>query len=329
MRTPAKLSLYGGALVLVFGSTVVLGNATGSPVGAIEASHAGGHPSAVASEASTPESEVAAEIKQPGGLMTSERGYTLNLAADVMEAGEGKMLEFQVTNADGSPLMSYKKAHDKDLHLIAVRRDASGFQHVHPSLDTNGNWSVPLDLTAGTWRIFADFVPAEGQATGENIILGTDLAVPGNYEPTSLPAPSTTSETNGYAIELDGEFVPGQESELKLSVTQDGRPVDDLEPYLGAFGHLVALRDGDLAYLHVHPAGTPGDGTTPSGPTVSFFTTAPSSGAYRLFFDFKHEGKVQTAEFTVDTGTDAASNPEPTRPNPEESGDQDESQPHH
>ena len=33
----------------------------------------------------------------------------------------------------------------------------------------------------------------------------------------------------------------------------------DLQPYLGAYGHLVALRDGDLAYLHVHP-GEHGDG---------------------------------------------------------------------
>ena len=46
---------------------------------------------------------------------------------------------------------------------------------------------------------------------------------------------------------------PGQESELTLSVSRDGRPVTDLQPYLGAYGHLVVLRDGDLAYLHAHP----------------------------------------------------------------------------
>ncbi|MFM9662849.1 hypothetical protein ACKI2B_46205, partial [Streptomyces scabiei] len=80
------------------------------------------------------------------------------------------------------------------------------------------------------------------------------------------------------------------------------RPVTDLQPYLGAYGHLVALRSGDLAYLHVHPNGEPGDGTTRPGPTVSFTATAPSDGTYRLFLDFKHEGKVHTAAFTVRTG---------------------------
>jgi hypothetical protein len=59
------------------------------------------------------------------------------------------------------------------------------------------------------------------------------------------------------------------------------------------------LRDGDLAYLHVHPTGEPGDGRTDPGPDVSFGTTAPSAGSYRLFLDFRHGGVVRTAEFTA------------------------------
>jgi len=104
---------------------------------------------------------------------------------------------------------------------------------------------------------------------------------------------------------LDGELVAGTRSELTLTVRQDGQPVQDLQPYLGAFGHLVALRDGDLAYLHVHPAGEPGDGTTEPGPDVTFYATAPSAGDYRLFLDFQHDGVVRTAEFTARAGEPA------------------------
>ncbi len=68
----------------------------------------------------------------------------------------------------------------------------------------------------------------------------------------------------------------------------------------------MALRSGDLAYLHVHPNGEPGDGKTEPGPGISFSATAPSTGTYRLFLDFKHEGKVRTAEFTVRAGGAAA-----------------------
>jgi hypothetical protein len=70
-------------------------------------------------------------------------------------------------------------------------------------------------------------------------------------------------------------------------VTRDGRPVV-VEPYLGARGHLVALRDGDLAFLHVHP--DPG--------RLRFMAAFPTAGRYRLFLQFRAEGRVHTAEFT-------------------------------
>jgi len=81
--------------------------------------------------------------------------------------------------------------------------------------------------------------------------------------------------------------------------------VTDLQPYLSAYGHLVVLRDGDLAYLHVHPTGEPGDGATRPGPDVRFRTTAPSTGTYRLFLDFRHGDVVRTAEFTLSTAQEA------------------------
>jgi hypothetical protein len=91
-----------------------------------------------------------------------------------------------------------------------------------------------------------------------------------------------------------------------LRISRDGRPVSDLQPYLGAYGHLVALRDGDLAYLHVHPDGAPGDGRTAAGPEVAFHAEVPSAGAYRLYLDFRHAGRVHTAEFTAVAANSAA-----------------------
>ncbi len=68
----------------------------------------------------------------------------------------------------------------------------------------------------------------------------------------------------------------------------------DLQRYLGAFGHLVALRAGDLAYLHVHP-----EESVKAGPEITFYAEVPSGGDYRLFLDFQHDGKVRTADFTA------------------------------
>jgi hypothetical protein len=93
--------------------------------------------------------------------------------------------------------------------------------------------------------------------------------------------------------------------------------VTDLQPYLAAYGHLVALRQGDLAYLHVHPEGVPGDGKTPAGPEIAFVAEVPSAGGYRLFLDLQHDGVVRTAEFTVDTAGTPAVTP-PAAPGEEE-----------
>ena len=91
---------------------------------------------------------------------------------------------------------------------------------------------------------------------------------------------------------LAGAPRAGREGELAFTISRAGRPVA-VQPYLGADGHLVALRAGDLAYLHVHPRQTPG-----SGGAIRFMTEYPSAGRYRLFLQFKHGGRIHTAAFT-------------------------------
>lgn len=320
MNIAAKLGIYALSLAVAFGLALGVGNAVG-PIGSDDedGAAAGNAPAAESSgteghgheadagegdgeasgEAAEDDGAAAAAEELPGGLMVSTDGYTFALAESALPAGPATPLSFQIIGPDGEPVTAYEETHDEELHLIAVRRDMSGFQHVHPTRDAAGTWSIPLALTPGQWRLFADFaVPG----LDEGLTLGADLAVAGGYDPLPLPAPSPTYEVDGYTVTLDGELRPGEGTMLTLSISKDGQPVTDLEPYLAAYGHLVALRSGDLAYLHVHPDGEPGDGVTPSGPDVAFHVTAPSAGAYRLFLDFKHDGVVRTAEFTVNAG---------------------------
>lgn len=294
MNTPLKLAGFVVGLVAVFGAAAGLGSVVG-PVGPAAASAAPGHGGASDTQGAdghaAPDAVPTAEAELPAGLMVSEDGYALQLGTSTLPAGNETPLTFRVLGPDGSPVTRYDESHEQDLHLIAVRRDLAGFQHVHPTLAPAGTWTTPLALTPGSWRVFADFVPT---ADGENRILGADVAVAGDFTPALLPAESRTSEVDGYTVTLDGELPAGAESELTLSVSRGGVPLTDLQPYLGAYGHLVALRAGDLAYLHAHPADDGG-----SGPRIRFLTTAPSTGTYRLFLDFTHQDVVRTAAFTV------------------------------
>jgi len=287
MKTPIKIGGFALGLAAVFAAAVAVGNAVA--VG----------PASVSAESTHTEGEMsstAMEAEIPGGLMSAADGYRLQLGERSLPVGEQIPLDLTLIGPDGDPVTDYAIAHDKELHLIVVRRDMSGFQHVHPVRSPDGTWSVPVDLpAAGDYRVFADFTP-----TGhDGITLGADLAVGGSYAPQPLPTPTRTAQVDGYTVALNGDLTAGRSSELTLSVSRDGAPVTDLQPYLAAYGHLVALRDGDLAYLHVHPAGAPGDGVTPAGPGITFSATAPSAGDYRLFLDFRHNDVVRTAEFTV------------------------------
>ncbi|MEV7794915.1 hypothetical protein AB0O68_23425 [Streptomyces sp. NPDC087512] len=234
---------------------------------------------------------------EPGGLSVSRSGYTLELDSAILTAGV-QPVGFRVIGPDGRAVTEFVSEHEKELHFIAVRRDTAGFQHVHPVKDGEGTWSVELALEPGDWRFFADVHPAGHDGT---LTLGIDAAVAGAYEPRPLPEPTGVARIGEYTVALDGGLVPGEASGLTFTVSRNGRPVTDLQPYLAAYGHLVALRVGDLGYLHVHPEGEPGDGTTAPGPGIAFMAVAPTAGTYRLYLDFRHDDVVRTAEFTVRT----------------------------
>lgn len=300
MNAATKLGAYVLGLAVVFGGALGVGSAVGEAAPAPaeprhEAAHAtpaghGGHDAGASS----------APNDTPGGLQVSQNGYTLNPLTTV-KAGEPTDFRFTVTGPDGEPVTDYQVQHDKKLHFIVVSRDLTTFRHLHPVEAGDGVWSLRLTLKdPGAYRAFADFVPTGG--TG--LTLGTDLLVAGDYEPRALPEAGSTATVDGYTVSLAGNLIPGQASKLTLSVSKDGEPVTDLQPYLGAYGHLVALRAGDLAYLHVHP-----EDSDRAGPDITFYAEVPSSGDYRLFLDFKHGDEVRTADFTARAGT---GRPEPT-----------------
>ena len=254
------------------------------------------HPSESMNMADTM-TDSATDKAMPRGLSLAQNGFNLSAIASPSAVDQQGELSFQLTNPNGSPLTEYKLSHEKDLHLIVVRSDGAEFKHVHPATNGRGGWSIPWKWNkAGTYRVFTDFVPAQ---LGEDVTLTRTVEVAGNYEP--VPINGDTSETvvEDYKVELRGKLTAGTSSTLSFTVSKNGQPVTTLEPYLGAYGHLVALRQGDLAYLHVHPLGEPANKAATSGPTVQFMTEVPTSGTYLLYLDFQVGGTVHTAPFIV------------------------------
>ena len=221
------------------------------------------------------------------GLAVADGGLRVEVEQPELRRGRAQTLTFRIVKDDGATVRDFDVTHEKRMHLIIARRDLTGFQHLHPVMAADGTWSTRVTLPdAGSYRLFADF-----SYGGEATTLASDLRVDGDADLKPLPAPAPTAVSDGgYDVRLDATgATAGEESELRFTITRDGRPVET-EPYLGAGGHLVALREGDMAFLHVHPTG--------DGQGVGFAATFPTEGSYRLFLQFKHEGRVQTVAFT-------------------------------
>lgn len=300
MSVAARLAVFALAVTVVFGTAVAAGRAVdpvhdevadmadmadtmgasmGDDHGAGDSGGSGGH------EAMEGQAAV-------GGLSIVDDELRLEVDDTVLAAGAPRPFTFRIFDEHGDVVTDFDPEQGGvELHLVVVGRDLSGFQHLHPQMAPDGTWSTPLALVSpGASRAFVD-VTVEGRPH----TLGVDLLAPGNFTPQPLPPPSTSSVVDGYEVRFTSpDPVAGKEVELSFAVERGGVPVTDLEPYLGARGHLVGLRQGDLAYLHLHPEEAAGDDT------IVFAGSFPSPGAYRLFLQFQHEGVVRAVPFTME-----------------------------
>ena len=310
MRTPARLGLYAAGLAVVFAAAFVAADAA-VPQRTVDhwTKEAKGHTMGDSGDESGTGhgghgSESAAAAPAVPGLASASGGYLLSPVKAPGDVDADGTLSFRIVDADGEAVTDFVTSHEKKLHLIVVRSDGSQFRHVHPTLAADGTWSLPWRWSeAGTYRVYADFVPAGKEASPLTLTRTVDVA--GHLRPTS-PTPTRTATVDGFTVELTGAVTAGSTSDLTFTVTRDGKPVETLQPHLGAFGHLVALRQGDLGYLHVHPEGYEPAAGELSGPSIGFKAEAPTPGRYLLYLDFRVGGTVRTAEFVVDTEGSAA-----------------------
>ena len=203
-------------------------------------------------------------------------------------AGRPQQYAFRIERGPQQTVRDFQVEHTKRMHLIVVRNDLTGFQHLHPTMADDGTWRGSIRLhKGGEYRMFADFKHA-----GKRRTLAADVPVDGEFKRVRLPAPNPVARTDGgldVALYHHGAGA-GAPAHVQFEVAEQGRLVTaELQPYLGAMGHLVAIRKNDLKYLHTHP-----DGTAPA-----FHVQYPTAGNYRVFVQFRHRGRVHTAAFTV------------------------------
>jgi len=184
------------------------------------------------------------------------------------------------------------------MHLIVASKDLSKYQHIHPTYKGKGVFTVPVTFTqGGSFQLIADFIP-KGQS--DTVQMHT-VSVKGNTPaPVSLtPDKKLVKTVNGnqVSLKIDSQLKANQETMLNFHFedAQTQQPIQDLQPYLGAVGHVVILNQDATKYLHVHPMDE-----RVKGSNAMFHTRFPSPGIYKVWGEFQRSNKVFIVPFVVE-----------------------------
>jgi hypothetical protein len=292
----SRLAAFCAGLALAAGSAAAIGAATGATPPFQDclraAAQAAGYDSRqMMSDAAHGAAPMIQAVPGSNGLHAQVAGLKLTPLSRTVSAGATTTWRFRIIACDGGAVRHFDRENTKLLHLIVVRTDFTGYEHLHPTLGADGTFMVQLHIARpGSYRAIADFVTG-----GRKYVLGTDLTAPGPVRSMPLPSPALQGQADGYTVELQrpARLTAGQEAQLTFRITRHGRPVDALERYLGSYGHLVALHDPELSYSHVHPISA-----DPENGAITFNAELPQGGAYRLFLQFRAAGRVHTVAFT-------------------------------
>jgi hypothetical protein len=273
-------------------------------------------------------------------------GTKMQVTAQPQQIAAGKPVTWtlKIVNEDDTPVKDFAVVHDKLMHLIVVSKDLSWFNHVHPEYKGNGVFTLRTSLPrAGQYKLFADYTPKDGEhevaqhelrVTGGNALPGKPTLIADKMQGAwmtkrvSSHAEDTAPGASGTPYEvalmpMPGNLEAGKDVMLHFQVRDaSSKPLNNLQPYLGAMGHAVILSNDATNYLHTHPtdgkheghgsmdhasgakSGTDGAdaSSTSGGPDVMFHTNFPTPGLYKVWGQFKHNNKIITAPFVLNVG---------------------------
>ncbi|MBD8071497.1 hypothetical protein [Bacillus sp. PS06] len=208
-----------------------------------------------------------------------------DVKAEVRVSGKG--LNIYLIDKSGNPVEELEVNHEKLLHLIIVDEHLDQYLHLHPDQIDVGVFQTNQQLPDGNYTAFVDIIP-----TGQSY----------SVEPIRFTIGEDEAHHAHDSLEPDKELtkvVNKQEATLEMSSTKAGEPVTlefslpgaDLEPYLGAMGHVVILDENAENYLHVHPT---------NYEETTFETTFDQPGIYKIWAEFQIAGEVLVFPYIVE-----------------------------
>jgi hypothetical protein len=250
-----------------------------------EEKHPGGHQQ-------TGDSDKDHDMSKMGGM-----AGTLMVKTDPAEvkAGQPTKLSLMIHDAGGAMLKDFEVVHEKRIHLIVVSDGLGQFAHIHPDIDSAGNLTVTHAFpTGGTYHLYADYKPVgKDQATAI-----AEVKVIGDSSPAPELIPNAPGKVAGTGLNANiaiPKAKAAEETKITFGLLDSmDKPVTDLQPYLGAMGHLVIISADGKLYVHAHAV----EGKSANG-VVEFAAHFTQAGIYKAWGQFQRAGQVYTVPFVL------------------------------
>ncbi|NJL80050.1 MAG: hypothetical protein HC917_16625 [Richelia sp. SM2_1_7] len=188
----------------------------------------------------------------------------------------------------------------KQMNMVVVSNDLRFFDLVQATYQNNQNIEVKPKFPApGDYTVFSDYNPF-----GEKEQVSVEkVSIPGKVPlPTELESFSKTKTLSDTKIDLnlsESNIKAGKKVSLKFDLKQvnNNKPIQDLKPYLGQKANLVVIKSSsplvESDYINIENI------NNSSNNQVHFTTKFPQPGTYKLWLQFKRNGKIKTADFWV------------------------------
>lgn len=231
-----------------------------------------------------------------GSKMAAEQTtqLILSLTPERPRAGELAELKFMLHDAAGQMLKEFEPTHEKLAHLIIVREGLDEFAHLHPTVEKTGIMTATHTFpSGGNYLVFLDHKPVGKPAATAH----AKLMIEGDSPPAPTLEPNVPGIIKGDGLQAEVAMRASEEKAQIVTFSvqnESGTSVNDLQPYLGAMGHLVVLSADGGQYVHAHPLTE----TAPDG-KVKFEVHFPGPGTYKGWGQFKRGDRVFTIPAVV------------------------------
>ncbi len=237
-------------------------------------------------------------VSSPRAESAKTKPYVLDLTMEPRQPMAGQPVEMELRiryaySLDLREVTDFDVQHERLMHLFVVSSDLQQFAHEHPVLAGPGVFRLRYAFPApGEYRLFVDVAPKDAGAQ----VLSVAVTVGGQ----AIQRRSPPEPTLRASISLPEEGLRAGKTTIIESQIHDtrGNPVGDLEPWLGAMGHLLLIHADAQTFVHAHPddrdRGIGQDGRIP------FLVRLPKPGSYKGWLQVQRKGKVETIELELE-----------------------------